>query len=305
MMIYTKSERLPWPLACLASSSQVTKTYALINRYTIPVNGSGERCPDAFDFHAEVKLICSVRQPALIVQRQITDVRQLLEPLIIDVMRRTSRNYKVEESGAAECAISRKVEEEVSDVGFKLNRFTLTLSLEEEARERIRKKKTIQEEAELKKTAIQVSIEVGALEQKEKMQREKFEMELKQQRMKFYGPIRESQNWQLLASLLTDSPQDIAVIMETIKQQQLIDRNDKMRTLQMLLEADALEGTQVVDVARNLLQELTGLPEQSRAELESGSTKNTELIAGETEDDPEDTSSIPEEFARDEDEEDE
>lgn len=271
---------------------------------------------DAFDFHAEVKLTCSVSKPELIVQRNIRDVRQLLEPLIIEVMRRISRKYKVEESGEAERAISRKVEEEVDDAGFKLNRFALTLSLEQEARQRIREKKDIQEKVEIEKTKLQGNLELeknkiqGDLElekfkQQLEMQRLESEMELKKVRMAFYGPIIQSGNWQLLAAQLSSNPQDVIILREMmgrIREQQQIDRHDKMLLLSAALEKGDLEQWKVGEFAKHLLEELTGIPEKSFAALQSSPTQNAELITDESEDKT--SNSVPEEpdeFKEDED----
>lgn len=241
---------------------------------------------DAFDFYAEVNLICSVKKPALIVQRNITDARQFLEPLIIDIMRRTSRKYKVEESGEAERTITRKVEEEVEDSGFKLNRFTLKLSLETETRERIRERKHIQETIVTEKAKIEGTIEIEKIKQELEIQRSQFEIERTKIRMDFYGPIIQAGNWQLLASQLASSPQDVALIMDMIKQQQLMDRNDKIQLLKILIETDSLEGTQLGDSGKRLLQELTGLSEQSLPALKPEFTNNANVeIVDKTEND--------------------
>ena len=135
---------------------------------------------DAFDFHADVRFTCAVHNPEMIVRRNVTDVRQVLEPLIVEVMRSMSRNYQVEESGIAEREIGDRVKKAVYDVGFQLNRFVLTLSLEQEARQRIRQKKDIQDRAELEKTRSQSSIELEKEAQKLYLQRQQFEEQMQQ-----------------------------------------------------------------------------------------------------------------------------
>jgi WD40 repeat protein/energy-coupling factor transporter ATP-binding protein EcfA2 len=134
---------------------------------------------DAFDFHAQVRFTCAVHNPEMIVRRNITDVRQVLEPLIVEVMRSMSRNYKVEESGIAEREIGDRVKKAVYDAGFQVNRFVLTLSLEQEARQRIREKKDIQDRAELEKTIIQNSIQLEQEAQKLHRQGQQLELERK------------------------------------------------------------------------------------------------------------------------------
>ncbi len=115
-----------------------------------------------------------------------------------------SRNYQVEESGIAEREIGQRVKEAVYDAGFQLYRFVLTLSLEQEARQRIREKKDIQDRAELEKTRIQSSIELEKEAQKLHLQRQQFELERKRLeeqfeleriklKMEFYSPGKGSE----------------------------------------------------------------------------------------------------------------
>jgi D-ribose pyranose/furanose isomerase RbsD len=132
---------------------------------------------DAFDFKAEVKFTCSVKDPEIIIQRNITDIGAVLEPLIIEVMRRISRKYQVEDSGAAELAISNSIKQAIYDEGFNIPQLVITLSLEEEARKRIREVKRLQEEVNIEKErqALELQKEKLAIE-KRKLQ-EEFERE--------------------------------------------------------------------------------------------------------------------------------
>ncbi|MFB2891602.1 hypothetical protein ACE1CI_01530 [Aerosakkonemataceae cyanobacterium BLCC-F50] len=256
---------------------------------------------DAFDFHAEVKFNCLVHDPEMIVRRNVTDVRKILEPLIIEVMRNMSREYEVEQSGIAEREIGDRVKKEVYDVGFQLNRFTLTLSLEQETRDRIREKKRIQETTELEKINIQGMLELEKEKQKLAMQREQFEIERMKLKIDFYGPIIQAGNWQLLTMQLIQRPEDVAVIAEAINQQKQIERDHQIKMLKMLLDADALEGSQIGEVGKRLLQGLIGLTEQSTPALESRILNNSEsLKVSEIEKTDNGTSSseVPEEFRR-------
>ncbi|MEW6496689.1 MAG: hypothetical protein AB1589_29825, partial [Cyanobacteriota bacterium] len=213
--------------------------------------------------------------------------RQVLESLIVEVMRSLSRNYQVEESGIAEREIGDRVKKAVDDAGFQLNRFVLTLSLEQEARQRIREKKDIQDRAELEKTRIQSSIELEKEAQKLQMQRQQFELERKRLenqfeleriklKMEFYSPLLKAGNWQMLALQLAQNPEDVQVIVQQLNQQKQMERDHQMKMLKMLLDADALEGSQISEVGKRVLQGLIAMTEESTPTLESGSTQNTE-----------------------------
>ncbi|GET37823.1 SPFH domain-containing protein [Microseira wollei] len=231
---------------------------------------------DAFDFHAEVRFICSVREPEMIVRRNVTDVRQFLEPLIVEVMRSISRNYEVEESEVAERQISNRVKQEIYDAGFQLNRFVLTLYLEQEVRDRIREKKRIQDTTEIEKTKIKSQIELEEQAQKLAMQRQQFELELMKVKIDFYSPMLQAGNWQMLAMQLAQNPQDIAVVVEEINRQKQIDREHQMKMLKMLLDEDALEGSQISEVGKRVLQGLIAMTEQYTPALGSGSANKSE-----------------------------
>jgi len=231
---------------------------------------------DAFDFHADVRFTCAVRDQEMIVRRNVTDVRQALDPLIVEVMRSMSRNYQVEESEFAEREIGNRVKNAVYDAGFQLNRFVLTLSLEQEARQRIREKRDIQDRAELEKTRIQSSIQREQEMQKLHLQRQQFEMDLIKLKMEFYSPLLKAGNWQMLALQLAQNPGDVQIILQQLNQQKQIEREHQMKMLKMLLDADALEGSQISEVGKRVLQGLFAMTEESTPALESGSTKNTE-----------------------------
>ena len=102
--------------------------YSVFYRVDVTEHSLSFRCDlpcktDAFVFHAEITFMCSVHDPATIVQRNVTDVHQVLKPLIEEVMRTESRNYDPEESGIAERDIANSVKQKIYDAGFGVNRF--------------------------------------------------------------------------------------------------------------------------------------------------------------------------------------
>lgn len=145
---------------------------------------------DAFDFQADVNLTCKVSDPLMIVRDNITDVSQVLQPLIIEMMRIISRRHEVEDSGAAEREISdyiksdyiKKVEYQV---GLSIEQFTVSLFLEQEARDRIREKKRLQEEIELEKARQNLDKQKAQLEIDKAKQKELLELDRIRQRNQF------------------------------------------------------------------------------------------------------------------------
>lgn len=266
---------------------------------------------DAFDFDAEVKLTYSVSKPELIVKNQIRNVRSFLEPRIENLMRSISRKYDVEESGEAERIINRKLEEEVSEVGFKLNDFTVKLSLEEESRIRIRKKRNIKENVQIKKQELKGELELEQFKQEmqrqkhqfeleRRMQQEKFELQLAKQKMDFYGPLIKEGNWHFLASQLANKPEDITVIVEMVQNQQQIDRDEKKQLLQLLIKEGGIEGWQLAGFGKQLVQELTGVPMPALENASNDDLKKLSNVSKKAIEEDDLYDSVPDEFKRDE-----
>jgi len=319
---------------------------------------------DAFDFQADVNFRYAVNDPEMIVRRNVTDVAQLLEPLITEVMRNISRKHEVENSGAAEREISDSIKRVIYDEGFNIYQFTLSLSLEAEARDRIRDKKRLQDEIEREKirqelekqkaqlaidqdkqrqllelermrqqnqfqreeekTHIQSELELQKMRQdfeldkmqfeiiqtrqKEQLdlelrrQREQFELEGMKMKMEFYAPLLKGGNFDLLALQLAQRPEDVRIIFQALNQQKESERDHQLQMLKMLLDADALEGSQINEVGKGLLRQLVGLTEQSTAVLESSSVDTSETQAilpeAETSVDTNFASNLPKEFER-------
>lgn len=267
---------------------------------------------DAFDFDAEVKLVYSVSKPELIVKNRIRNVSEFLVPRIEDLMRSISRRYDVEESGEAERIIGRKLEEEVSEIGFKLDRPTVKLSLEKESRDRIRKKRNIDEEARIRKQEIKSTIEIEQFQQElqrqrdrfeleSKMQQEQFKLQLNKQKMDLYGSLIKEGNWEFLAAQIADDPLEAQRIINKLQEQRQIDKEDKKQLLQLLIQEGAIEGWQLGGFGKQLVQELTGVPKIALEKVSDEQIEASENISEQAieEDDEEDLlDSVPDEFKR-------
>ncbi len=198
---------------------------------------------DAFDFQAKVQVTCSVDDPVIIVQRNVTDARAVLEPLIIGTMRNISRDYDVEESAAAERAIIQAVESEAYNVALKLNRFMVKLSLEEDARAHIRRLRQIERDKERERREAEL----------EKL-RDELTIERMRMKMDFYSPLIKEGHWQLLALQLTNHPEDVATVAQLLSQQRQVEMDRQLKALKIMLEEDALETFHVEEAGKRVLQ---------------------------------------------------
>ncbi len=199
----------------------------------------------AFTFQASVQVNYQVTDPEEIIKQQITDVHSLLQPEIIDRMRKISRKYELNQNEEAEQAINQSFEKRVLINGISVNRVMVILELEDESRQHIR---TIQD--------IDHKIALRTKEHELNQKIDNFDVERKEKRMKFYTPIIHEGQWQLLALHLTEHPEDVATISQMIYQHNQVDFQNQLSTLKVLLEEDALEAFQVEEVGKRVLQRL-------------------------------------------------
>ena len=200
---------------------------------------------EAFDFQTQINVAYCVGDPGRIVERNVTDAREVLEPLILSTMRDISRNYEVEESAEAEKEIMERVwvVSQRYDTGLKLNRFVVKLSLEDEARNHLRQLKQIERSKAYE-------LQQAVLDK----QRISQEMDRTQMRMNFYSPMIKEGQWQLLALQLANHPDDVTSVAQMIHQQRQVELENRLKALKIMLEEDALEGFQMEAASRHILE---------------------------------------------------
>lgn len=250
LVLYKEGQPLVtiWPNDRLTAGEAKWGNYKIAHKVDVTEHSFSFNCTipcesDAFDFQAAVQITCSVDEPALIVERNVTDARSVLEPLIVRTMRNISRHYDVRESAAAEKAIAQAVEDQSYDVGLKLNRFVVKLNLEKDARAHIRNLRQIERAKEREEKEAE-------LEQ----QRDKLEIERMRIKMDFYSPLIKEGQWQLLALQLTNHPEDIAAVANMISEHRRAEMDYQLKSLKIMLEEDALEGFQMEDAGKRVLR---------------------------------------------------
>jgi len=254
LVLYREGQPLVtlWPGDRLTSGEVAWGNYKTIYKVDITEHTFSFNCTlpcrgEAFEFHAQVNVTYAVENPSLIVERNITDARAVLEPLIINTMRNVSRRYEVEQSAEAEKAIIESVQEESKkyNVGLKLVRFVVELSLEEDARNHIRQLKQIERVQEIE--SVQSELE---------KQRIRLEEERIRMKTDFYGPLIKEGQWQLLALQLAKHPDDVATIVQMIHQQRQAEMENQLRALKIMLEEDVIEVYQMEEAGKRVLQRL-------------------------------------------------
>lgn len=231
---------------------------------------------DAFSFEAKLQITCQVEKPDVIVKNKIRDVLAALKPEIENRMRTISRKYSADQSEDAEQEINNSFKSGLHVNGIFASQIISNLELPTEAREHIHKIQSTKNEIARQEVAYELESTKLRYENELAAAKLKHENDLKKQRMDFYAPLIKKGQWNLLALQLAEHPEDVASIVNLINQQQQADRENQLKMLKIMLEEDFVEGFQVEEVRKRILQKLLDSlgPVNTKA-LTDGSAKAT------------------------------
>lgn len=229
---------------------------------------------DAFSFEAKLQVTYQVKEPDVIVKNKIRDVLAALKPEIENRMRVISRKYNADQSEDAEQEINNSFKSGLHVNGIFATQIISNLELPVEAREHIHKIQSMKNEIARQEVTHELESIKLRHESELATAKQKHENDLKKQRMDFYAPFIKKGQWNLLALQLAEHPEDVAAIVNLINQQQQADREYQLKMLKIMLEEDVVEGFQVEEVRKRILQKLLdSLGPVSTKALTDGSAK--------------------------------
>lgn len=209
---------------------------------------------DAFEFYADMSVTYEVHpeHAGLIVKHGLTDGRATVEAQIIRELRTLSRRFDAQQSGQAEAVMVRTVEQWQFENPylhmFKIRRFDLQLRLEDTTRVHIR------DVAQFDRERIMMHKQ-AELER----EREQLQMQLWKMRMDFYQPYVTGGHWQQLIVQLAKNPDDMDRLIERLNQHQMLELDKTLKILQVMGDADAIEGFELQGVGKATIQRLIKL----------------------------------------------
>jgi hypothetical protein len=203
------------------------------------------RSNDAFDFYADVHVTCRVEDPALIIQRHITDARAALEMPLIRVMRSVSRRYNLSRMVDAEKAIAEAIEKKAGCNGFEVENLIVRLATEEEERAYIRKLWQIECNARIEEK----EAEFWDL-------RDKLAIKRKKMYVNFYNDLIQKGRGQLVILYLVLHPEEIERAVELLSHQRTSEREQWWKELNELKKLDAFDAPQLQELVNYVLQRL-------------------------------------------------
>jgi len=245
-----------------------------VNTGTFPVNFQCDLpCKsDAFHFRADVRLECFTSGPAIIVQRNSSDIKADIEKRVTDAIRPLSRTYDVEESDKAEESLRREIKRQDYQIGVKINHATISLDLDDEAREYIRKQREIRRRTVIDKAEIEHTREVESAQSVLERERREREME----KMKFFMELIKQGNAESLALYLMTNRDDAPMIIEMISQQRQIEQEHQLKMLNTLLSKSDIKGWEVTQLLQNILTPGEDLPRLGLVDKKSESPTSNE-----------------------------
>jgi len=219
-----------------------------ITEHSISFNSDIPCFGDAFNFHAQVNLTYVVKDPSLIVERNVPNIDLLLTQIIEKKMREISRKNSLDKSAETESLINECLpfEIEKQKTGLKLINCFVKISLDEIEKNHLKQLQQIDHKKEAEEKMAELN---------EQMFRQ--EKVLTQIKMDFYGPLIKAGQWQMLALQLSSHPEDIKSIYQLISQQKQLDLENQLKALKLMLDGDVIEkGYPLDEVGRGVLQKL-------------------------------------------------
>ena len=232
-----------------------------------------------FDFPTTVEITCSVFDPQTIVRAGTQDVASVLKARLINEMKQISRDYDLRENAMAEKDINRSVRRRVvdercfDDLGLRIPQLVASLQIDSSAIGSIKQITLtgLNEAASLAEREAQLR-----LAQAEEIAQLKLD-ELKRMRIsanqEHYEKLLRGGETSLLAAYLAQNPENIANLIDRLDQQKRLASGNNMELLKIMIEEDAIEGSQLDEAGRRVLQRLMGLTESPKAVLEDNTAK--------------------------------
>ena len=270
-----------------------------------------------FDFPTSVEITCSVSSPQAVIKAGTEDVNSVLKTRLINEMKGISRDYDLREDAMAEKDINRSVKRRVvdegcfNDLGLRISQLTASLKIDASALKPIRDTTLIklnaealltQKEIELKLSLaekdaeFELSIIQARIDQAKEIQKLKLD-ELKRlgesANQEHYEKLLEGGETSMLAAYLARNPDNIASLITRLDQQKQIASGSNLEMLKIMIEEDALEGSQLSEASGRVLRRLMGLTESPKAALEGSNSNQPSPQSIESEDDDDSLDDVP------------
>jgi hypothetical protein len=268
-----------WPNDRLTAGEAAYGRYSIIYHVDITEHILSFDCAlpckgDAFSFNTKVSFTCAVNDPATIVKRKYLDALAVIQPNMISTMRQVSRQFDLGQGPEAEKALVESINHEKKgyNLGFRIERLVIELTLEQAARDHQRQIVDLSQQAEVEKIKAKNTYDIDRLRQQHDLDKDSWsrdkslldaEHELKVQKVKhdYYLPIVQKAAVDksyvaVLATVLARNPGDMTSVIGMLKEQEQIEYDRLITALKIAIDADVLEGFQIEESAKHMLSQL-------------------------------------------------
>lgn len=199
---------------------------------------------DAAFFSAETDLTWRVIDPARIVQRQVRDVRALVEPRLLSRMRQESRQFPIEGSASAEAAVMKALAAEplAVDEGLEI-RCEVRISLDEEALQQLASLRSLDYGKQRTASEHELTRLVTTNEQ-----------EIMEDRSTFFARLLAQGEMERWGLHLHQNPGDIPLAISSIRDDDREASANQIRIIERLLDKGVIEDHMMEDAARAALE---------------------------------------------------
>lgn len=224
---------------------------------------------DAFRFNAVLDVDWRVVDPAVVVLRGVRDVRRLLEPRLLAIMRAETRRFAIEESAAAERAVQDALDTLETVEGLALT-CRVRLSLDTEAVQQ----QTVLRAIEHTKVQQIVRHELTRLESLQGQ-------ELTEARAQFFARLLDGGDADRWGLQVAHNPADLPLALEGIREDHREGRRNQVRLIEQLMEKGLLEEHMVEEASRLAAETLrAGLTDSVQGKNRRQPLYREELAAG-------------------------
>ncbi|MCC3532320.1 MAG: hypothetical protein JGK40_30680 [Microcoleus sp. PH2017_21_RUC_O_A] len=268
-----------------------------VGEYVLKIDCSLPSKTSGFDFPTTVEITCSVSDAQIIVKAGTQDVASVLKARLINEMKQISRDYDLRENAMAEKDINRSVRRRVvdercfDDLGLRVPQLVASLQIDSSAIGSIKQVTLteLNEAALLADKAAQFR-----LAQAEEIAQLKLD-ELKRMRasasQEYYEKLVLGDEPSLLAAYLAQNPGNIAELISRFDQQKQLSSGNNMELLKIMLQEDALEGSELGEASMRVLRRVMGLTESPKAALEGNAANQDPQPLSDDDDDLDDVPS--------------
>lgn len=269
-----------------------------VGEYVLKIDCSLPSKTSGFDFPTTVEITCSVSDAQIIVKAGIQDVASVLKARLINEMKQISRDYDLRENAMAEKDINRSVRRRVvdercfDDLGLRVPQLVASLQIDSSAIGTIKQitLTELNEAASLTDKAAQFRL--AQADQIAQIELDKLKRIRSSADQEHYEKLLRGGEASLLAAYLAQNPENIASIIDRLDQQKRLASSSNMDLLKIMIEEDAIEGSQLDEAGRRVLRRLMGLTESPKAALE-GNAANEDLQPRADDDDDDNFDDVP------------